>query len=254
MLVQTNLSKPRRVIRPLLALPVDLTITPPATSYNPSPVAGSIVAGEMLFMSSNHKASSLATLGALATTTLGAAITVAGFQHVNLSQIAGIIPGMYLTIDTSASQEVVLVVNVDPSGIQADFTKTHSSGASVTCTVANSVSLIGVSNDNYPIVFTDGVQGSPIPSNDNTLPRVQIMEDGDHLFNTTNGDSYNPYDVLYLGADGRTVTKVANGAPIGYVSPDQRQTLGLSSQLIAFPISGGSGVPIYAHILPVLAK
>jgi hypothetical protein len=119
---------------------------------------------------------------------------------------------------------------------------------------ANAAHMIGVSMDNYPVTFTDGVSGSPIPPTDSTLPRVQLYEDGDHLFNTTAGDSYQPYDAVYLGADGKTVSKTATGTSVGYVSPDQRPSAGLDSTNIVFPIAGGTGVQIYVRIQPALAK
>jgi hypothetical protein len=37
---------------------------------------------------------------------------------------------------------------------------------------ANAASFIGVSKDTYPVTFTDGVAGSPIPPTDSTLPVV----------------------------------------------------------------------------------
>jgi hypothetical protein len=119
---------------------------------------------------------------------------------------------------------------------------------------ANAASMIGVSMDTYPVTFTDGITGSPIPPTDSTTAKVQLYEDGDHLMNTTAGDSYQPYDALYLGADGKTVSKTATGTSVGYVSPDQRPSAGLASTNIAFPIAGGPGVQIYVHIQPALAK
>jgi hypothetical protein len=119
---------------------------------------------------------------------------------------------------------------------------------------ANAANFIGVSKDTYPVTFTDGVTGSPIPPTDSTLPVVQLDEDGDHLFSTTSGDSYNPYDTVYLGANGSTISKTATGTAVGYVSPDQRASAGLASSQIAFPIAGGAGISIYIHIQPALAK
>ncbi|HEX3456640.1 MAG TPA: hypothetical protein VHR97_01680 [Candidatus Baltobacteraceae bacterium] len=119
---------------------------------------------------------------------------------------------------------------------------------------ANAAKMIGVSMDTYPVTFTDGVTGSPVPPTDAMAPRVQLYEDGEHLFNTTAGDSYQPYDALYLGVDGKTVSKTVSGTSVGYVSPDQRQSAGLDSSNIAFPIAGGAGIQIYVRITPALAK
>lgn len=119
---------------------------------------------------------------------------------------------------------------------------------------ANAAKFIGVADDKYPVQFTDGIAGSPIPPGDVTLPRIQLYENGDHLFNTTAADSYQPYDLVYLGADGRTVSKTATGTSVGYVSPDQRPSGGQASTNITFPITGAAGVQIYVRIQPALAK
>lgn len=172
--ITTNPSKPRRVVRPLIAAAIDLTVA-----------AGVVNAGELIYKTSNNKIASLNTPGA---------------------------------------------------------------------SNANAASCVGVSVDTYPVVFTDGISGSPIPSADTMLPMVQIIEDGDHLFNTTAAETYNAYAPVYLGADGRTISTVATGTSIGYVSPDQRQSAGLAVQPVAFPITGAAGVQIYVHIIPALAK
>lgn len=119
---------------------------------------------------------------------------------------------------------------------------------------ANAAECVGVAADTYPVTFTDGITGSPIPSNDANVPMVQIYEDGDHLFNTTAAETYHAYDAVYLGADGRTISSVATGSSVGYVSPDQRQSAGLAVQPVALPITGAAGVQIYVHITPALAK
>ncbi len=119
---------------------------------------------------------------------------------------------------------------------------------------ANAASCVGVADDVYPVQFTDGVTGSPVPPGDASQVMVQIYEDGDHLFETTAADVYNAYDVVYLGANGRTISKTATGSAVGYVSPDQRQSAGLQVQPVKLPITGGSGVMIYIRITPALAK
>lgn len=249
-IITANASKPKRTLRTPIPAPVDLTITPPYSGAS----AGQIQSGEMLYKTANGKLASLATLGALATLTTSASIPATGYQHVNTTQnpiTQGVVVGMYVTI--AATNEVVLVQQVDATGFSANFTATHASGVAVTCTVANSALFAGIANDVYPNTYTAGVTGSPIPPGDSNVPFVHVYEDGDHLMNTTNGDSYNPYDLLYVGADGRTITKVANGVSVGYVSPDQRQSSQLAQPVLT-PISGGSGVQIYIRITPALAK
>lgn len=118
---------------------------------------------------------------------------------------------------------------------------------------ANAANFVGVSNTNYPVTITDNVTGSPIPSMDSHVPMVSLYEDGDHLFKTTSGDSYKAYDTVYLGADGRTISKTATGTAVGYVSPDQRQ-IGVNSSQNPFPIAGGTGVLVYIRIQPALVK
>jgi hypothetical protein len=119
---------------------------------------------------------------------------------------------------------------------------------------ANAAQCVGVAADTYPLTFTDGVTGPSIPSNDPNIPFIQFYEDGDHLFKTTAADTYNAYDAVYLGADGRTVQKTATGTSVGYVSPDQRQSGGLSGTQVALPITGAAGVMVYIRITPALAK
>lgn len=118
---------------------------------------------------------------------------------------------------------------------------------------ANAANGVGISNTQYPVTFTDGVTGSPIPSNDTHIPMVSLYEDGEHLMKTTSGDSYKAYDTVYLGADGRTISKTATGTAVGYVSPDQRQ-MGSNASQAPFPIAGGTGVLVYIRIQPALVK
>ena len=241
--VRSNVTRPRRSVRPATRMIIDTTVN-----------TGTINAGDLLYKTSNGKAASLNTAGALPATTTSAAIAATGYAHVALSQVSGIIVGMSLTIDTSTNAETVVVQEVDPSGISADFTKTHASGVAVTSTEDNTVNAIGVAITSNPLTFTSGVTGSQIPTGDPNLPTVEFLDDGDHLFATTAADSYYPYDPVYLGANAQTITKVANGAPIGYVSPDQSQSAGAATVPISTPIAGGTGVSIFVTIKPALSK
>lgn len=119
---------------------------------------------------------------------------------------------------------------------------------------ANAANCVGVALGMYPNQYTAGVTGSPIPPGDANVPFIEIAEDGDHLFNTTAAQTYNPYATVYLGADGRTVSTTATGSAIGYVSPDQRQSSTSVAQPITTPVTGGAGVQIYIRITPALAK
>ena len=118
---------------------------------------------------------------------------------------------------------------------------------------ANAAACVGVAMGQYPVAFTDGITGSPIPPNDPNVAFMEFAEDGDHLFNTTAGETYHAYTVVYLGADGRTISTVSSGTKVGYVSPDQRQSTGLSSSPSLLPITGAAGVQVYIHIQPALA-
>lgn len=173
-IVTGNPSKPKRMLRTPIDIPVDLTVS-----------SGAINSGELVYLTANGKIASLNTTG------------------------------------TSN---------------------------------ANAANCVGVALGKYPVDYTAGVSGSPVPPGDSNVPMISVAEDGDHLFNTTASDSYKPYDTVYLGADGRTISKTATGSAIGYVSPDQRQSSTSVAQPILTPITGGSGVQIYVRITPALAK
>jgi hypothetical protein len=189
--VLSNPARPRRLTRGPINAVIDLTVTPPSTSYNTYLQVGGVVQpgtiapGELLYKTSGGKIASLATSGA---------------------------------------------------------------------SNANAANCVGVSDSAYPYLYTQGVVGSSQPTGDPQIPMVQILEAGDFLFNTTSGDTYNAYDKVYLGADGRTIMKTATGTSVGYVSPDQRQTNQTGQGSPTFtPISGGSGVQVYIRVVPALA-
>lgn len=118
---------------------------------------------------------------------------------------------------------------------------------------ANAANCVGVAKGQYPWPGGDNITiGSP--TGDPNVPTIEIYEDGDHLFNTTAGDTLNAYAPVYLGADGRTVQVAVSGSSVGYVCPDQRQSDGNAAQPIALPITGAAGVKVYIHIQPAAAK
>ena len=72
------------------------------------------------------------TIGTYVNTTLTSAVTATGIQTVTVADPKQ--PGLFqlLTIDSGPSQETVLALFVTPTGFTADFTKTHTIGATVT--------------------------------------------------------------------------------------------------------------------------
>jgi hypothetical protein len=68
---------------------------------------------------------------ALVSTTTTAPITTAGIQTVPVADLSGMGLFQSLVIDTGGSQETVLVIGVTLTGITANFTKAHASGAAV---------------------------------------------------------------------------------------------------------------------------
>jgi hypothetical protein len=68
---------------------------------------------------------------ALVSTTTTAAITVTGIQTVPLASYDNIGIFQSLIIDTGGNAETVLVIGITPSGIIANFTKTHANGVAV---------------------------------------------------------------------------------------------------------------------------
>jgi hypothetical protein len=120
---------------------------------------------------------------------------------------------------------------------------------------ANAARMIGIANDNYPYTWADGVTSGEPNMYPAALPLIQIYEDGDHLMLTTVGDTYNAYDAVYLGANGRTIQKTASGTTVGYVCPDQRQAgTTVNPNVSGLPIVGAVDVSIYIRITPALAK
>lgn len=118
---------------------------------------------------------------------------------------------------------------------------------------ANSANCAGVAKGEYPYQYGAGINaGEPGSSPQGAIPYMDIYEDGDFLFNTTNAQSYTPYVALYLGADGRTISTTVLGSSIGYVSPDQRTIPGFGVAPPTFPITGAAGVQIYVRIKPAL--
>jgi len=186
-----NLGRPRRVVRTATQIPIDLMVTPPSTPYNVpyqnngAVVAGTIVAGAMVYLTANFKAADLATTGS---------------------------------------------------------------------SNANAANFIGVADESYPQIPGAGITSSSPPPGDVGIAMIALLQDGEFLFHTTSGDTYHPGDLVYLGADGRTVQKTASGTTIGEVAEDQRQVAAANvGAATSVAIAGGTGVDIYVRIKPAKA-
>ena len=117
----------------------------------------------------------------------------------------------------------------------------------------NAASCVGISNDAYPLQYGAGITAS-LPTNDPFgVVYVGVFEDGDHLMNATVGDTLKPYQLVYIGADGRTVQAAASGSSVGFVCPDQRQA-GTSIAPITFGTAVVAGSQVYISIKPALSK
>ncbi len=119
---------------------------------------------------------------------------------------------------------------------------------------ANAAAFIGVSNGQYPLNFGSGITVSGVSPTDYQPgggQYIEVLTDGDHLFNGTVGDVLQAGAPVYLGADGRTVQAAANGVSIGTVSPDQRQANVLKTSL-AFGTALVAGQQVYVHINPAI--
>lgn len=120
---------------------------------------------------------------------------------------------------------------------------------------ANAASMVGVANGQYPYLWTDGVYAQePASSPVGATPYLEFFEEGDFLFNTTSANSYSPFTLVYLGADGRTISTTATGTKVGYASLDQRGVggvgIGQYAFIPTFPITGASGVFLYVRVQP----
>ena len=125
---------------------------------------------------------------------------------------------------------------------------------------ANAANCVGVAVGQYPPLLSDGIFApDPLSSASGAVPYMDVYEEGDFLFNTTAAQTYNPLTIVYLGADGRTISTTATGTKVGYVSPDQRSVGGsgigqYSAVPPTFPITGAAGVLIYVRIQPALTN
>lgn len=113
--------------------------------------------------------------------------------------------------------------------------------ASLSGVAAVPTGFCGVCDDLNPIVFADGISGSPIPPNDGTILAVAVIEDGDHLFSTTSGDSYEPYMAVTIGANSTTITKAPTGPTPTPAATGSSGTWGAGTYAVALTLIGAGG-------------
>jgi hypothetical protein len=96
---------------------------------------------------------------------------------------------------------------------------------------ANGAGFMGVSLDTTPmsVVSTD------------YLPTINVRQRGQFKFNSTAGDTYNPGDALYIGADAQTVTNTAGGMTTKIA------TVAMDPSMVA--LAGGTGVKVLADVV-----
>lgn len=97
---------------------------------------------------------------------------------------------------------------------------------------ANGAYFMGVSLDTTPmdVIATD------------YLPTVNVRTRGQFAMKSTAGDTYNPGDPVYVGADAQTVTNTAGGmtTKVG--------TIAMDPSMVA--LAGGAGVTVLVDIQP----
>jgi hypothetical protein len=114
---------------------------------------------------------------------------------------------------------------------------------------ANSASIVGISQSNFPLLLMTGV---PLPPpSDGNPPGVMFYQDGAHKMVTTVGDSYVPGALVYVGANAQTVTVVStnNGTSVGRVAFDQ----GPAGQSLGVSLVGAAGQEVVIDLIPALA-
>jgi len=115
---------------------------------------------------------------------------------------------------------------------------------------ANTASFFGVSIDTYPLQIGYGISESAAQ---NETPSIAFRLDGEFLFFTTAGDTYNPGDVVYLGADGQTISKTASGTAIGRIPLDLAGSPSyVQGNPVSTPVVGGVGVQVPVRINPAI--
>ena len=99
-------------------------------------------------------------------------------------------------------------------------------------TDAHAATFMGVSFDSTPVDVYSG----------ENLPTVNVAARGQFELNSTSGDTYNPGDKVYIGADAQTVTNTAGAMthPIG--------TIAMDPSMVA--LAGGTGVKVLVDIVP----
>lgn len=95
----------------------------------------------------------------------------------------------------------------------------------------NAANFIGVSNDQWPTNVYD-------PDIQEQAETIKVLGVDVIDFKTTAGETYQPYQKLYVGADAQTVTNVAGSYPIGTVTNEPNN----------FALVGAAGVKINVNV------
>jgi len=124
---------------------------------------------------------------------------------------------------------------------------------------ATGLQIIGVAEGSFPT--TSGLDAAPVAAGNAQGKKVlAVRRTGMYYFFTTAGDNYNPFDVVYLGADAQTITEVATGSTaVGYVAPENfivgnpqanfDGKLGGTFGPSPFPIAGAAGKRILVRFV-----
>lgn len=260
-----NYARPRGGSNPIRGA-VDSSITPPLAGAK----AGDIFAGEMVYLTPAFKLASLTNSDPqIAAGSTISVVAAAGAATVTVSPALGnIVVGQSVAIG-GASPETVVVTATNPGAntFTATFANTHVANTAISTAKANfnAQFFVGVAMSNAWVEVVPPVGGptAATPRGAEEMGAggqagqwwVQFREAGDFRFLTTNGDTLNAFDKVYLGADGRTVQKTANGTYLGRVSPDQQAAAGAGSPPGVAPgtaITGAAGQEVIIRITPAL--
>lgn len=96
---------------------------------------------------------------------------------------------------------------------------------------ANGAGFMGVSLDTTPMNVVS----------EDYLPTINVRQRGQFEMNSTNGDTYNPGDKVYIGADAQTVTNTAGG------KTNVLGTVAMDPSMVA--LAGGTGVKVLVDVV-----
>jgi hypothetical protein len=169
-------------------------------------------------------------------TTTGASITAStAIQSVLVGSSTGILPDMFVTVDTAGNAEDVYVTTVaDGTHISGVFSKSHSSGVGVaqpstgvnavtnkgmTNPVIAGTTIVGSSSGNSQGILLDNINGISLADNDLSQAAsgtgVAVLNVGSAITKATNNRGYNPVGVLSPTALATVGTGVWYANPFG---------------------------------------